>query len=632
MKKGLLFVLFLASFVGFGQCPGVTITTQSQVDNFAIDYPGCTNFYSININGSDILNLNGLSQIETVARNFKVKNTSLQNMIGLENLTYVGGNLDFFGNSLMENLQGLDQLETVAGNFKLDNTSFHTMLGLENLIFVEGNLYFFDNELLQDFQGLNQLESVGGLYLSNNSSIENLSGLESLSSIVTKLEINNNISLTSVSGLDNLITLEGDLKIVESDLLVNFQGLNQLEIVLGSVEIGFNHSIENLLGFDSLTTIGSNPNEDYFSVHSNNSLVSLSGVENLTRINGQLSIGGDVIQSLQGLNISEVYGSLSIGGDALETLEGLEALQFCVYDLHISGNDNLHSLVGLDNIDLALVTNINIINNPQLSFCAIVPICEAISNPNTDLNVYNNSMGCENYIQIEYECGIIDIIDPLFKTAIINHTPVIDTDGDGEIQYLEAENFNGTLEVSNKNISTFGGLEAFINITGLEVSQNSMSFLDLSTNTAIQSIDFSNNQLLNSINLKNGNNTAIQNFHGTNCPNLTYICVDDAIYAENNFLEVDPQVIFTEDCALSISEFDLSENIKFFPNPVSSILNIETSKTISFEKAKVYSTLGKLILETSETQIKNLETLSAGIYFVEVVTDKGSVTKKIVKE
>ncbi len=82
---------------------------------------------------------------------------------------------------------------------------------------------------------------------------------------------------------------------------------------------------------------------------------------------------------------------------------------------------------------------------------------------------------------------------------------------------------------------------------------------------------------------------------------------------------------------LGVDEFGLDGMVQIYPNPVSSTLQIKTSKTISFEKAAVYSTLGKLILETSENQI-NIETLSAGIYFVEVATDKGSITKKIVKE
>jgi hypothetical protein len=82
---------------------------------------------------------------------------------------------------------------------------------------------------------------------------------------------------------------------------------------------------------------------------------------------------------------------------------------------------------------------------------------------------------------------------------------------------------------------------------------------------------------------------------------------------------------------LGVDSFNIDGMVYLYPNPVNSTLQIEVSNTISFEKATVYSTLSKLILETSENQI-NLESLSAGIYFVEVITDKGSVTKKIVKE
>ncbi len=82
---------------------------------------------------------------------------------------------------------------------------------------------------------------------------------------------------------------------------------------------------------------------------------------------------------------------------------------------------------------------------------------------------------------------------------------------------------------------------------------------------------------------------------------------------------------------LGVAEFGLDGMVRLYPNPVSSILQIKTSETIVFEKASVYSLLGKHILETSENQIK-MESLSPGIYFVKVATDKGTVTKKIVKE
>jgi len=514
MKKGLLLVLFLVSFIGFGQCPlggPTTLTSQAEIDAFAATYPGCTEFGSIHINGelSTITNLEGLSQIEIINGNFLIQNTDIQTLNGLENLQYVRFFYIEF-NDFLQSAQGLNQLETVAISLRI-----HA------------------NSSLQNLSGFDSLTSVGRLNISYNSSLVSLSGLDHLSQINVELVLTNNYALEDLSGLSGLVNIYGGLKISYSR---NLQNLNGLE--------------------------------------------------------------------------------------ALESIEGT---------LNITGNDNLQSLSKLESLDPQSIGGQGYLiqDNPNLSVCDIDFICQNLYYPGVQVN--DNAPGCNSISEIEYECSIVDFTDPLFKTAVLNHTPVVDTDSDGEIQYLEAEAFTGTLEVSNKNISSFGGLEAFINITGLNVSQNSMEFLDVSNNIAIESIVFSNNTLLQNVNVRNGNNTAIQTFEGTNCPNLTYICVDNAIYATNNFVNVDPQIIFTEDCTLSTTEFILSENIKFFPNPVSTIINIETSKTISFEKATVYSTLGKPILETSENQI-NFETLSAGIYFVEVITDKGVVTKKIVKQ
>ena len=119
------------------------------------------------------------------------------------------------------------------------------------------------------------------------------------------------------------------------------------------------------------------------------------------------------------------------------------------------------------------------------------------------------------------------------------------------------------------------GLEAFVNITGFNGSGNFMSALSLETNTAITSVDFSNNPDLESVNLKNGNNTAITSFNGVDCPTLNFVCVDEVAFAEANFTNIDPQVIFVDDCSvLAVSEFNLAEAIALFPNPVSNNLTI----------------------------------------------------------
>ena len=56
---------------GFGQSPclpqGITFTTQEQIDNFQVNYPGCTEIEGdVIISGEDITNLEGLNVVTDV--------------------------------------------------------------------------------------------------------------------------------------------------------------------------------------------------------------------------------------------------------------------------------------------------------------------------------------------------------------------------------------------------------------------------------------------------------------------------------------------------------------------------------------------------------------------------------------
>lgn len=92
---------------------------------------------------------------------------------------------------------------------------------------------------------------------------------------------------------------------------------------------------------------------------------------------------------------------------------------------------------------------------------------------------------------------IIDFPDPNFKNALLNHSPVIDTNNDGEIQISEAEAFSGWLVVANQNISDLTGIEYFIYIYGLGCYQNNLTELDISNCNLLQFVNASWNQLIN---------------------------------------------------------------------------------------------------------------------------------------
>ena len=123
-----------------------------------------------------------------------------------------------------------------------------------------------------------------------------------------------------------------------------------------------------------------------------------------------------------------------------------------------------------------------------------------IEDTTIDLGAYEYSTGCTD---------IITIPDANFETALLNHDPVIDTNGDGLICRDEAEAFTGRIVSSVKNISDLTGIEAFINITELFVGGNSLSSIDLSQNTALTTLYCQGNNL-SSIDISH--NTALRLF------------------------------------------------------------------------------------------------------------------------
>ncbi|WP_431135594.1 DUF7619 domain-containing protein [Psychroserpens mesophilus] len=103
---------------------------------------------------------------------------------------------------------------------------------------------------------------------------------------------------------------------------------------------------------------------------------------------------------------------------------------------------------------------------------------------------------------------IVDIPDINFKNAILNHSPVIDTNGDDEIQVTEAHAFIGALSVANKSIVNLEGIQSFINIEELNASFNSLGQIDLSQNTNLIYLNVGFNQLVD-LDLSQNNNLEI---------------------------------------------------------------------------------------------------------------------------
>ena len=165
------------------------------------------------------------------------------------------------------------------------------------------------------------------------------------------------------------------------------------------------------------------------------------------------------------------------------------------------------------------------------------------------------------------------IPDTNFKAYLVGNA-LINTNGDSEIQLIEANAFNGQIECSYLNISDLTGIEEFSSLTELNCRGNQIPIFDLSNDTSLTFLDCSYNQLtdidissnpniitficnsnpqLISLDVKNSNNINMTSVIMSQNPNLSCISVDDSIYSTNNWSvangNIDPQHYFSVNCS-----------------------------------------------------------------------------------
>ena len=233
----------------------VTLTRQSEVDSFPINYPGCDVVEgSLTISGDDIVNLNGLIGIKKVIYQLEIKNNpslvnfnglntlksaeilyvsnnnSLLNFLGLDNLEKVTSRFYVNSNDLLINFNGLNKLDYVY-NFSIRvNNSLTNLIGLTNLKKIASSFYIVSNASLIDFTGISSLNEVYALNIHDNPSIINLNGFQTLSKL-DNFYIVSNASLLNFFGFDNIITTHNHCRIQGNSSLLNFEGLNNWRIM-----------------------------------------------------------------------------------------------------------------------------------------------------------------------------------------------------------------------------------------------------------------------------------------------------------------------------------------------------------------------------------------------------------------
>lgn len=130
-------------------------------------------------------------------------------------------------------------------------------------------------------------------------------------------------------------------------------------------------------------------------------------------------------------------------------------------------------------------------NNPDLECIRVDNVADANAQV---CDIANNTGWCKDP-DTAYCLVNVYIPDSAFKNALrVHNSPVVDINGDGEIQYYEAEMVNN-LYVHERGIASLQGIEAFINLRYLDCSNNVLTQLDLSQNEKLETLWCKQSQL-----------------------------------------------------------------------------------------------------------------------------------------
>ncbi|MEZ5082579.1 MAG: hypothetical protein R2750_03905 [Bacteroidales bacterium] len=151
--------------------------SQYEIDNFQTDYPYCINLNgNVNIDGSDITNLQGLNTIHTIESGLWINLCdSLTNLQGLNNLHDIGDNLELSLNQSLTSLSGLESLTSIGGSLTIYDNMLTSIESLENLSSIGGWLQIVYNDSLTNLAGLDNVDpnSLNQLIITNNFSLSN---------------------------------------------------------------------------------------------------------------------------------------------------------------------------------------------------------------------------------------------------------------------------------------------------------------------------------------------------------------------------------------------------------------------------------------------------------------------------
>ncbi len=717
MKKNpTLFLALLISFLSYGQCPdnpNITITSQAEIDSFATDYPGCTSLSSLIIEGPDITNLNGLSQIEMLFEFLVIQETSIQDFNGLDNLSEVSFELVIRDNPSLLDFTGLGSLErfgfaTVSSNENLE--SFSGIGAISQVIFDQEGFNIINNDNLQTLEHLSGMTANVFMRIDSNDLLTDLNGLQNMS-FMTGINISNNDLLTDITALQNVpipsqefifIIISGNellsncsitnfcnlfIQNTDNQSIVvqnNLEGCNTVEEVIDNCESGFNQ-ISGMMAYDLLGD-GCDDSDDPVSSVLIQTTDGIDSIHTTTNDDGTYTIfvgEGTYTTSVVLDNFPTYYDVMPNDVETTFTTVGnTEEIDFCMGEGSPANDLNVVLIPlgvvrpGFDTDFQLIVTNMGTqpasgsvsvtIDDTQITYVSSIPTENDNTGNTISWNFTDISPLQSDMIQItmnSFPPPTNDIGDEILFLSEVTPVAGDETPEDNtsilEMIYVNSQDPNDKLVAQGESItqeevgSYIDYVVRFQNIgTGDAINVRVDDLLD-------DHLDWDTFRVLSAshdyrVEITGGNNVSFI-FDDINLPSVdddqegsngyvsfqlrsnTDLVVGDVISNRANiFFDFNAPIItntvMTEVVDnLSIEENALSGQLSLYPNPTSDHIIITTTPDIGIVKTSIYSMLGEKVLLSTDSTI-DISSLRTGIYFFEIVTTQGSITKRVIKK
>ncbi len=359
------------------------------------------------------------------------------------------------------------------------------------------------------------------LDLSNNTALKYLlaENITTLTSLNIKNGANTNIITFETAGSPVPCILVDDVTYSTSnwtdiDVASSF---NQLYCDYTTIpDANFEAELESL-GYDDISGDGQVPT---------------SFIENIT----SLSVANKNISDLTGIEDFTALETLSCQSNSLTTLNvslNTELIELTanannITSIDLSKNTKLEKLI----IGANELTSIDVSNNTLLKRLDIlyndITVLNISNNPNLNsLNAYNTDITSYDFSN-----------NPLLTNVQLYNNNNLTSLNVSNLTVLDQ------LQVHNTGITSLD-LTNNIELRILRASSTNITTLDLSNQSKLIQV-YANNTNIEYLNVRNGNNTNVTQFHTDNTPNLSCVIVDDSNYSTTNWTNIDSGMTFSE--------------------------------------------------------------------------------------